>query len=88
MCICLFVCFIIGCCSLDLDSYSKESLWQLVVETAHSSVMFVSHKAYTKGCVLLETPDVTPQELAHRLNMSLGEALVILDELSVEAKES
>jgi hypothetical protein len=44
--------------------------------------MYPSHKAYTKGTVLEEKPNITPEELAHNLNMSLGEALVILDELA------
>jgi hypothetical protein len=38
--------------------------------------------------VLPEKPDITTKELAHRLNMPLGEALVILDELVDEQKTS
>jgi len=72
--------------SLDLDSYSKERLWQLLVEAAHASVMYPTHKVYTRDVVLSETPDVTPDELSRRLNMTFGEALVILDELKTSSQ--
>ncbi|MDR2719765.1 MAG: hypothetical protein LBC03_03045 [Nitrososphaerota archaeon] len=69
-----------------MDNYSKDDLWRLLVEAAHASVMYPPHKAYTKGTVLEEKPDISPEELAQRLNMPLGEALVILDELADELK--
>jgi putative heme iron utilization protein len=71
-----------------LDIYSKEYLWKLLVDTVHVSIMYPSHKNYTKDTVLEEKPDITPEELAHRLNMPLGEALVILDELDSQSKMS
>lgn len=73
---------------MDLESYSKEQLWQFLVATAHGSVMFNTHKAYTRDRVLPEKPDVKAEELAIKLNMSLGEAFVILDELASERKVS
>jgi hypothetical protein len=71
-----------------LDNYSKEHLWRLLVETVHVSIMYTSHKNYTKDTVLEEKPDITPEELSHCLNMPLGEALVILDELANKPKTS
>jgi hypothetical protein len=71
---------------MDLEQYSKDQLWQMLVATAHSSVMFNTHKAYTRDRVLPEKPDVKAEELAIQINMSLGEALVILDELASERK--
>jgi hypothetical protein len=38
--------------------------------------------------LLQENPDITVEELAMRLNMPLGEAMVILDELRPENKNS
>lgn len=73
---------------MNLDDYSKEKLWQLLIKTAHASVMYPTHKAYTRDKVLPEKADITPDELAQRLNMPLGEALVILDELADERKVS
>ncbi|MCL2134551.1 MAG: hypothetical protein FWH37_03220 [Candidatus Bathyarchaeota archaeon] len=66
---------------MNLDDYSKENLWRLLVELVQVSVMYPTHKAYTRDIVLPEVPDITPKELAQRLNMPLGEALVIIDEL-------
>jgi len=71
---------------MNLEDYSKERLWQLLVETAHASVMYPTHKAYTRDIILPEKADITPQELATKLNMPLGEALVILSELADERK--
>ena len=61
--------------------YEDNPLWPILVETVHGMVMYPHHKAYTRDKVLPENPNVTPQELALRLNMPLGEALVILQEL-------
>ncbi len=73
---------------MSLEEYTKEKLWLLLVETVHASVMYPSHKAYTRETVLREKPDITPLELANRLNMPLGEALVVLHELAEERKSS
>ena len=70
------------------EEYMKEKLWPILVETVRASVMYPSHKAYTRETILQEKPDITASELANRLNMSLGEALVILHELEEERKNS
>ena len=64
----------------------KEKLWPILVETVHGVVMYPNHKAYTRERILREKPDITASELANRLSMSLGEALVILHELAEETK--
>jgi len=69
---------------MNLEEYTKEKLWLVLVETVHAAVMYPSHKAYTRDEILREKPDITPAELAARLNMPFGEALVILHELAVE----
>ncbi len=71
---------------MNLEEFTKEKLWLILAETVHKSVMYPSHKAYTRDVILREKPDATPVELASRLNMILGEALVILDELNEERK--
>ena len=71
---------------MNLEEYTKEKLWLILVETVHRTVMYPSHKAYVRDKILHEKPDIIPIELANRLNMSFGEALVILDELSEERK--
>ena len=71
---------------MSLEEYMKEKLWPVLVETIHASVMYPSHKAYTREMILQEKPDITASELASRMSMPLGEALVILHELEEERK--
>jgi hypothetical protein len=71
---------------MSLEDYMKEKLWPILVETVHASVMYPTHKAYTRETILQKKPDITASELANRLNMPLGEALVILHELAEETK--
>ena len=71
---------------MSLEDYMKEKLWSILVETVHASVMYPSHKAYTREMILHEKPEITASELANRMSMSLGEALVILYELAEERK--
>jgi hypothetical protein len=69
---------------LSLEEYLKEKLWSILVETVHVSVMYPSHKAYIRDMILPEKVGISPEELVTRLNMPLGEALVILYELTEE----
>jgi hypothetical protein len=73
---------------MNLDEYTKERLWQLLVEAVHASVMYPTHKAYTRDTILPQKADVSAIELAERLGMPLGEALVILNELVQERQTS
>lgn len=72
--------------AMSLEEYVKEKLWPILVETVHAMVMYPYHKAYTRDVILHEKPDITPRELASKLGIPLGEALVILHELKNEAK--
>jgi hypothetical protein len=74
--------------SMNLEELTKEKLWLILVDTVHKAVMYPSHKAYIRDVILRDKPDVTPTELATRLNMSFGEALVILYELVEERKSA
>ena len=71
---------------MNLDEYTKENLWRLLVEAVHASVMYPTHKAYIRDTMLPQKADVSAVELAERLGMPLGESLVILSELSPEIK--
>ena len=72
---------------MNLDEYTKERLWQLLVEAVHASVMYPTHKAYTRENVLPQKADVQADELSELLGMPLGEALVILNELAGDNKK-
>lgn len=71
---------------MNLEEFTKERLWNMLVQQVHASVMYPTHKAYTRESILPQKPDVTPLELAERLNLRLGEAIIILDELAEETK--
>jgi hypothetical protein len=66
---------------MGFEEYVGNPLWPLLIETVHAMVMYPHHKAYTRDIVLHEQPDVTAGDLAAKLGIPLGEALVILYEL-------
>ncbi|MBC7130003.1 hypothetical protein H5T51_02130, partial [Candidatus Bathyarchaeota archaeon] len=66
---------------MSFEEYVSDKLWPILVETVHAMVMYRHHKAYTRDVILTENPHITPHELAARLRIPLGEALVILYEL-------
>ena len=66
---------------MSLEEYVNNPLWALLVETVHAMTMYTHHKAYARDVVLHEKPDATAHELAIKLGIPLGEALVILSEL-------
>ena len=71
------------------EEYLREKLWPILIDTVHTLVMYPNHKAYTREIILQEKPEISADELARRLNISLGEAVVILYELaSVETHQS
>jgi hypothetical protein len=71
---------------MNLEEYTKDKLWHVLVETVHANVMYPTHKSYTRDMILRAKPDISAEELAAKLNMPLGEALVILQELKTENK--
>jgi len=70
----------------SFTEHEKNPLWKILVETVHSLVMYPHHKAYVRDVVLSENPEITPEELAAKLRISLGEAMVILYELKGNIK--
>jgi len=66
---------------MSLEEYLNNPLWPLLVETVRTMIMYPHHKAYVRDVILHEQPDATPQELAIKLGIPLGEALVIFCEL-------
>jgi hypothetical protein len=69
---------------MSFQEYTKEKLWPVLVEAVHALVMFPSHKTYTREVIFSEKPDINPPELAAKLKIPLGEAIVILCELAEE----
>ena len=71
---------------MNLEECTKDKLWLVLVETVHANVMYPTHKSYTRDVILHAKPEITPDELAAKLNMPVGEAMVILQELLADAK--
>jgi hypothetical protein len=59
----------------------NHELWKLLVDTVHSLPMYKHHKRYVQDVMLKEKPGISAQELAVQINIPLGEAIVLLDEL-------
>ncbi len=74
--------------TMNLDEFSKEQLWALLVEAAHANVMYPTHKAYVRDVMLPSKPDISAKKLSLELNLTFGEALVLLDELTERNKSS
>jgi hypothetical protein len=69
------------------DDQSEDPLWPVLVEAVHSLILYRHHKAYVRDVILHEKPELSPQDLALSLGVSLGEAMVILSELRGEEAE-
>ena len=66
------------------QEHERNPLWLILVETAHSLPLYASHKVYVRDTLLIEAPDITAEEISQRLDISLGEAMVIFNELKNE----
>jgi hypothetical protein len=66
------------------DVLDKNPLWGVLVEAVHSLPLYKSHKNYISEVILSEKPNLKPEDISERLGMPLGEAMVILEELSRE----
>jgi hypothetical protein len=62
----------------------RNPLWLILVETVHRLPLYPSHKAYLRDTLLLDSPEITVEEISRRLNIPLGEVMVILQELREE----
>jgi hypothetical protein len=68
--------------------WERNPLWLILVETVHRMPLYPSHKAYLRDTLLLDSPEITVEEISRRLNISLGEVMVILHELREESNIS
>jgi len=66
----------------------RNPLWLILVEAVHALPMYPSHKAYVRDTLILESPDVSAEGLSLRLDIPLGEVMVILHEIEEEKQGS
>jgi hypothetical protein len=69
-------------------SAGARDWWVILQETVKSMVLFPHHMAYTRDHILPNRPSITPEELAVQLDVPLGVALVILDQLRTEQQQA
>ena len=65
----------------ELPTKSRDELWTLLVDTVHALPMYKSHKRFVEEGMIKEAPEITSKELAVQLNVTIGEATVMLYEL-------
>ena len=63
------------------EEYKENPLWLILIETAQTLPMYKAHLNYTKDVIIPENMRITPEELSQRLDITLGEAIVIISEL-------
>lgn len=66
---------------MPLEDFTKEQILELLVDTVHSMILYPQHKSYINNLILDDENNREPQLLAARLNITLGEVLIILKEL-------
>lgn len=66
---------------LSWNDYVNNPLWSILVDTVRSMVMYPHHKAYVRDVVFMEQPHISAKDIALKLNITLGESLVILYDL-------
>lgn len=66
---------------MSLEDFTKEQILELLVDTVHSIILYPQHKSYINNLILGDENNQEPQLLAARLNITLGEVLIILKEL-------
>ena len=72
---------------MAVEEYVNTPLWSVLVETVHAMIMYPHHKAYVRDVVLHEQPEITATDLAAKLGITSGEAIVILHELRRQSKK-
>ncbi len=71
---------------LDTTDFKGHPLWKILVETARRNPLYPGLTSYIRDEVLPKEPSIGPRELASRLSISIGEALVLLDDLKSQFK--
>lgn len=72
--------------SNDRSVPDKDELWRILVETVHTLPMYANHKRYVSEIMMKEKSEISSKELAVIINITLGEAIVILAEIANEKR--
>ncbi|MFW9919332.1 MAG: hypothetical protein ACFFED_07020 [Candidatus Thorarchaeota archaeon] len=69
---------------VNLSEFKTNPLWPILVETTMRSPLYSGLVGYIHDQIIPNNPDISPKELASKLSISIGEALVILDSIRYE----
>ena len=64
---------------IDVADFKGHPLWTILIETARSNPLFVNRAGIAHSQIIPQNPNITPKELAHKLAITVGEALAILE---------
>ena len=67
---------------IDPTEFKTHPLWNILVETARRSPLYPGLSGYCKSKILPDYPNISVKELARKLSISIGEALVLLHDLT------
>lgn len=73
---------------MNHEGVEENPLWKTLIDTVHALPVFPAHKAYVRDILMPERRNLSPRDLSERLNIPLGEALVILYELKEETSKT
>lgn len=65
---------------IDISQLKSTPLWDLLVDTARRNPMYPGLSGYIRSEILPKNPNIRAQELAIQLSISLGEAIVFLED--------
>ena len=61
-----------------------QDWWAILQQTVTSMILYPNQLAYTRKHILPKNPSISPEELAVKLDVSIGVAMVILDKLRTD----
>ncbi|UCE11287.1 MAG: hypothetical protein JSW61_04950 [Candidatus Thorarchaeota archaeon] len=64
----------------DIRDFKGTQFWDVLVESVKRNPLFANISGYAKTKVLPKAPNISVRELASKLSISIGEAMVILDD--------
>jgi len=66
---------------INITDFKTHPLWDILVETARMNPRYANLAGHTREFILSKQPDISPKELAAKLSITLGESIVILDDV-------
>jgi hypothetical protein len=69
---------------INITDFKTHPLWDILVETARKNPRYANLAGHTREFILSKQPDISAKELAAKLSITLGESIVILDDVKSE----